>query len=196
MWKKNEILPKANFYLLISSDGAQRLSWNYANLYTSMLVLHFWLENPGQVASWLFSLIFIWNIPFGTLECYIKSHDYVFLLQVKSKRVSVSGSLDFNISCHRVLFLLCADNISKSDQVLRVLPSKWLCTDEVAKICVAESKCACFSFPFCICHLLFLPKIGFFCSFSNLIILSSQFLPVRIFESLFLFWILLLFLFH
>lgn len=175
-------LPKANFYLQISG-GVQRLSWNDANLYAGMLVLHFWLENPGEVVSWVFSLVFTWNIPFSTLEYCIKSNDYVFQLQVKSKTVFHLGLLRFNISCHRVLFFLCIDHISKSDQVLRVLPSKWLCTDEVAKICIAKSKCACFSFSFCICHLLFLPKLVLFCSFSNFIILSSQFLLVRIFES-------------
>lgn len=146
---------------------------------------HSWLKNPGQVVSWLFSLMFIWNIPSGTLENCIKSNDYVFQLQVKSK----TGELchlrffRFNISCHRVLFFLFIDNISKSDQVLRVLPAKWLCTDEVAKICIAKSKYMCFSFSFCICHLFFLPKQVWFCSFSNLVILSSQFLLVRIFKS-------------
>lgn len=194
--KKSEILPKANFYLMISSGSAQRFSWNYANLYTSTMVLHFWLENPGEVASWLFSLMLIWNIPFDTLEHCIKSNDDIFLLQLKCKTVLHIRFFRFNIICHRVLFLLCIDNISKSDQVLRVLPSEWLCTDEVAKICIAKSKYAFFSFSFCICHLLFLPKLVLFSSFSNFIILSSQFLLIRIFESLFLFWILLLFVSH
>lgn len=131
--------------------------------------------------------MFIWNIPFGTLEHFIKSNDYIFQLQVKSKTVFHLRLFKFNISCHRVLFLLCVDNISKSDQVLRVLPAERLCTDEVAKIRIAKSKCACFSFSFCICHL-FLPKLVLFCSFSNLMILGSQFLLLRIFEPFFFFF--------
>lgn len=94
---------------------------------------------------------------------------------------SISDSLDLNY--HKVLFLLCIDNISKSDQVLCVLPSKWFCTDEVAKICIAKSKYMHVSFSLYICLLLFLPKLVLFFSFLKLIILRSQFLLVNVSES-------------
>lgn len=113
-----------------------------------------------------------------------KSNNYVFQLQVKkTKNVFRLRLFRFNINCNRVLFFICTDNISKSDQVLCVLPSKWLRADEVAKICIAKSKHTCFSLYLYIFCLLFLPALVLFFSLLNLIILRSQFLLVRVCES-------------
>lgn len=78
----------------------------------------------------------------------IKVITLYFSCRLKRKKMSsiYLKLFRFNINYHGVLFFICIDNISKSDQVLCVLPSKWLHTDEVAKICIAKSKHTLFSF--------------------------------------------------